>query len=293
VFSKEYGMTRKCLLIVLVASLTLIVLGSNLDAKQCFKGCPREMVEEGPVPAEALKTLIDQAESIFVGTVASVEPSVPAYPTGENRDWKEYYRIYDEFKATNVVTFTVEAVWKGPAVETIKLRGNDLLLIYENTKKFLIFLGKEDEKGVQIDVEKNVFRFIEVTDPDYHWDVDLGKPAEKKSWNTQSFRSNKRLPAEYGPFVMKWDRNSHLWGKGDTASWDPALKKATAVKLATIDPKFKDPKHREEVFALTTRGCQFTKDEWDRSGGIGFIGWEPCPLPLSLLEAYVRVRNGS
>ena len=98
------------------------------------------------------------------------------------------------------------------------------------------------------------------------------------------------MSADYGPFVLKWNKNHHLWARGDTAYWTPELKRATATKLAELDPRFQDPKRSEEVFSLTTRGCQFTKDVWDRTGGIGFIGWEPCPMPLSLLEAYAKVR---
>ena len=264
-----------------------VMFGSGLDG-QCLKGCPRETVEEGPVPDKMLKNLIREAETIFVGTVSSVEPAVPVYPTGEKVDWEAYDKVSDQFKTTNEVNFVVDSVWKGEKVDTMKLRGGNLLLIYRNTKKFLVFVGKEDNEGFRLDISKNVFGFVDVNHPDYHWDVDLGKRADKY-WSKESFRSNKRLPTEYGSYVMKWDRNHHLWARGDTAYWTPELKKAVTTRLTEIDPRFQDSRHREEIFSLTTLGCQFTKDEWDRSGGSGFIGWQPCPMPISLLEAYVKV----
>ncbi len=276
-----------------VALLFVFVFVSNPNAGQCFKGCPKEMVEEGPAPDKALKTLIDQSETIFVGTVSSVDPAVPVYPEGEKVDWEAYGKVSDQFEATNVVTFTVDSIWKGEWADTIKLRGDNLLLLYRNTKKFLIFVGKENEKGLRFDIDKSVFGFVDINHPDYHWDMDLGKPGVIKGemQDTKAFRSNKRLPADYGPYVMKWDDNKQLWAHGDTAIWTPELKKAVASEMARLDPRFKNSKRSEEVFSLTTRGCQFTKDEWDRTGGIGFIGWEPCPMPLSLLEAYVKVRD--
>ena len=273
----------------------VFAFGFNLNAGQCFKGCPREVVEEGPVLDEALKTLIAQSEMIFVGTVSGVEPAVPAYPEGGKADWDAYDKLSDEFKATNVVTFAVDSVWKGEKVDTIKLRGGNLLLIYQNTKKFLVFVSEgENTRGLRFDINKSIFGFVDVNHPDYHWNVDLGKPGVlATTWlPTESFRSNKRLPADYGPYVRKWDGNQHLWRRGDTAYWTPGLKKATAARLAGLDPRFKNSRRSEEVFSLTTRGCQFIRDEFDRRGGSGFIGWQPCPMPLSLLEAYVRVRAG-
>lgn len=261
------------------------VLGSNLNAGQCLKGCPREWVEEGPVPDKALKNLIRDSEMIFVGTVSSVEPAVPVYPEGDNVDWSAYSKASDNFRETNEVTFTVESMWKGEKVDTVKLRGDYLLLIYRNTKRFLIFAGKEK----LIDIGKNAFVFVVVDHPDYHWDVDLGKRADKY-WSNKSFRSDKRFPTEYGPYLRRSDDNKHMWASGDRAYWTPELKRATAAKLAELDLRFSDKKKVNEIFELTTRGCQFTKDEWDRTGGSGFIGWEPCPMPISLLEAYVKVR---
>ena len=274
------------LILVVVLAFTL---GFSEVAGQCLKGCQRQLVEEGPVPDESLKVLIQQSDMVFVGTVSGVEPAIPAYPTGENIDWKAYDKVSDQFEASNEVTFAVESVWKGEKIDTIKLRGGNLLLIYQNTKKFLVFVGKENEEGLRFDINKSIFGFIDVDHADYHWDVDLGKPYTSL-WDQRLFRSNKRFPTGYGPYVMKWDRNSHLWARGDTAYWTPELKKAVAMKMAETDPRFQDAKRSEEVFSLTVRGCQFTKDERDRSGGSGFIGWQPCPMPLSLIEAYAKIR---
>lgn len=285
-------MTARISFVVAFLSALFVVFDSNINARQCLKGCPREFVEEGPVPDEALKNLIPGSEMIFVGTISGVEPAVPVYPEGEKVDWEVYDKASDHFRNTNEITFAVESVWKGEKVATMKLRGNSLLLIYRNTKKFLIFVGKENEEGFRIDINKNVFGFVDVNHQDYHWDVDLGRRISFPWDLSNTFRSNKRLPADYGPYVMKWDGNQHLWARGDTAYWTPGLKKATALKLAELDPRFQDPKQSEEVFSLTTRGCQFTKDEWDRQGDSGFIGWQPCPMPTVLLEAYVKVRTG-
>src|SRR3989344_3562692 len=131
------------------ALLSVFVFGSNLNAGQCFKGCPREMVEEGPVPDEALKTLSERAETIFVGTISGVDPAVPSSPTGEKVHWEAYDKASDKFKATNVITFAVESVWKGEKVDTMKLRGGNLLLIYRKTTKFLLFVGTEDKEGLR------------------------------------------------------------------------------------------------------------------------------------------------
>jgi len=275
-----------------VAVVLAFVLSMSEIAGQCFKGCSREMVEEGAVPAKALKNLIQRSETIFIGTVTSVEPAVPVYPKGENADWEAYSKASDEFRRINVVTFAVESVWKGEKVDTLKLRGDDLLQIYRNTKRFLIFVGKENKDGFRIDLNKNVFGFADINHPDFHWDVDLGKSGLSPSGEllpTKAFRSDKRLPDDYGPYVRKWNRTEHLWMRGDTAYWTPALKRAVAAKLVELDPRFQDPTRREEVFSLTTRGCQITDDEMDRRGGVGFWGWTPCPMPVVLIQAYAMV----
>lgn len=279
------------LVVALFFMFLLSALSVSVGAEQCLKGCPRELVAEGKRPEYMLRTLVDESDTIFVGTIKSIEPAVPDYPypakEGEPVDWKEYDKISDHFEKTNEITFAVESVWKGEKADTVKIRGGSLRLIFRHTNKFLIFVGKEDEDGIRLDVNKNIFRFVDVDHADYHWDVDPGKVIQRP-WGLELMRGDKRLTNAYGPYVMKWDDNDGLWANGDGAFWTPNLKRQVSAVFAETDPRAKDPKWREEVFSLTTLGCQFTKDEWDRTGGSGFIGWEPCPMPVSFLEAYVK-----
>lgn len=255
----------------------LFVLGVSEIASQnryCCYGLPSRPTEE------SLKALTAKAEVIFVGTVSGIVPAAPVYPTGEKVDWEAYDKVSNQFKATNEVTFNVEVVLKGQKVDALKTKGSDLVLLYDVKvgDKFLIFLHKEDKDGFRFSPADDVFPTQNVSSLDYHWDI-IDARGEK----------GKRLPAEYGPYVNRFLMNNGLWMAGDTAIWTPSLKKDVTKELVAFDPQFADVEKTDEVFLMSTRGCHFTKDEWDRTGGVGYIGPRPCPLPLAFVEAYVKV----
>lgn len=219
-------------------------------------------------PEISIKNLTAKAEAVFVGTVSRVEPA----------DYKIANDKTDElFYAANVVTFAVDSSLKGPETLSIAIKGSDLFGLY-NAKQFLIFLHAENKDGFRFSPPNDAFEVFNATSsPDWHWEVGV--------------RGGKRLPAEYEPYVLRFDMNSSLWLAGDTARWPPTLRKDVEKELVAIDPQFADTKKANEVFSLTTRGCHWIKDEWDRPpiNGVGYIGWTPCPLPLALVKAYVKV----
>lgn len=98
-------------------------------------------------------------------------------------------------------------------------------------------------------------------------------------------RGGKRPPAEYGPYILRFDMNSSLWMAGDIARWPLSLKDDVRKELVALDPQFANEQKATEVFSLTTRGCHWLKDEWPAP----YIGWTPCPMPLALVKAYVKV----
>ncbi|TSC70243.1 MAG: hypothetical protein CEO12_447 [Parcubacteria group bacterium Gr01-1014_46] len=221
-------------------------------------------------PEIAIKKLADEAEGIFVGTLTAVEPARPV-------EWRKESGS-GTFGQTNQVTFAVESTLKGEKMETLKTKGSDLVLLYNDTEKFLVFLHKEDKDGFRFYPPHDIFEIFNATSsPDWHWEIGV--------------HGGKRLPPEYEPYVLRFDMNSSLWLAGDTARWPTTLRKDVEKELVAIDPQFSDTKKLNEVFSLTIRGCHWIKDEWDRPpiNGVGYIGWTPCPLPLAFVKAYIKV----
>ncbi len=242
--------------ICLALALTFGVGISTVVAKLSF----------GPRPEVSLKNLTAKAESIFVGTVSSVEPA----------NFKISNNETDElFIANNLITFAVESVLKGAKVGTVVTKGENLVLLYQKPERFLVFLHEENKDGSRFSPSNDVFPVINVISPDYHWEIGV--------------RGGKRLSGEYGPYVLRFLMNEDMWIAGDTARWTSALKRKVVKELVALDSQFTDKKKADEVFSLTTRGCHWIRDEWDRSGGVGYIGWRPCPLPLAFVQAYIKV----
>ena len=219
-------------------------------------------------PEITIKKLVDKAEGIFVGTITAVEPPRPV-------DWFAHDNS-STFGQTNQVTFSIESTLKGEQMETLKTKGGGLVLGYKDPQRFLVFLHAENKDGFRFYPAHNAFEVFNATSsPDWHWEIGV--------------RGGKRLPSEYEPYVLRFDMNSNLWLAGDVARWSPMLRKDIEKELIVIDPQFADQRKINEVFSLTTRGCHWIKDEWDRTGGVGYIGWTPCPLPLTFIKAYVKV----
>ncbi len=217
----------------------------------------------------SLKTLVRNSDTIFVGTLIGVAPE-NFKPANDKTD--------NLFIATNKVTFAIEEALMGEMKKNDMLttKGGNLVLLYKGSKKFLVFLNEEDKVDFPFYPPTDVLPVINVESPDYHWDIGV--------------RYGKRLPTEYGPYVNRFDMNGGLWMTGDKARWTPSLKKDVTKELVALDPQFADMKKVDEVFSLTTLGCHFTKDEWDRTPtGVGYIGPRPCPLPLAFVQAYVKV----
>ena len=229
--------------------------GQILKGEGCCYNAPRTEV--------SIKNLTAKAEAIFVGTVSAVEP--PNFKVANDKSDELFY-------ATNWVTFAVSSVLKGPEMSSIKIKGSDLLGLYDGDSQFLVFLHKEDKDGFRFYPPNDAFPVgINVESPRYHWEIGV--------------RGGKHLSAEYEPYALRFDMNSSLWMAGDMARWSPSLRKDVEKELIAFDPQFADKKKADEAFSLTTRGCHWYKDEWPAP----YIGLMPCPMPLALVKAYIKV----
>ncbi|MEQ1561560.1 MAG: hypothetical protein ABL899_02465, partial [Nitrospira sp.] len=243
---------RICLVIAITLALGLSEATSQ--ERCCY---------EKPQPEISIKSITAKSRIVFVGTLVDAEPL----------KFKSTSRKSYRLVTTSRIKFSVESFLKGQKIDTIEAKGNNLALLYDE-KKFLVFLYEEKD-GFWFDSPYGVLPIINVISPNYHWEIGV--------------HGGKRLPGEYEPYVFRGDANSSLWMAGDTARWTLSLKRDVMKELVILDPQFADPRKAEEVFSLTTLGCQWIKDEWDRMGGVGYIGWRPCPLPLAFVQAYVRV----